>query len=95
MGKVLAFPFKEAKTAVEIVGVERKVDAVLDEVKEIKAEAQKTGKWRWRSKTLWFHVLTLVLSLLGYIPLDPMTVIMLQAVIGILLRFLTDKPIYG
>lgn len=87
---VLTFPVKEVKTAVKVVKIEQQAGAILDDLKE----ARKPSGFRWRSKTLWFHILTLVLSFLGYIPIDPKTVIMLQAVIGILLRFLTDKPLY-
>lgn len=47
----------------------------------------------WKSKTVWFNVLTVAADYIGVIPLPPGTAIKAAAVINILLRFVTTTPI--
>ena len=66
----------------------RKVDHISDLLKEAQM-----GKVPWKSRTLWFNLLTTAASALGYIPLDPHTTIIVSGVINGALRLITGKPI--
>ena len=51
------------------------------------------GKVPWTSKTLWFNVLTAAATLSGYLPLDPVTAVLVSSLINVGLRLLTGQPI--
>ena len=51
------------------------------------------GKVPWKSKTLWFNVLTGALELSGYLPLPPATALVVTNLINVGLRLITGKPI--
>ena len=56
-----------------------------------------TPKSLFASKTFWFNmaaaVLAAVLKYLGEAPLDPMTLMIVTAVINIVLRYITNRPV--
>ena len=61
-------------------------------IRTLLQEAQ-MGKVPWTSKTLWFNVLTAAATLLGYLPLDPATALLVTSAINAALRLITRQPI--
>lgn len=51
------------------------------------------GKIPWKSKTLWFNVLTAAASLAGVVPMDPATLVLVTSGINFGLRLITGQPI--
>ena len=66
----------------------RKANDIADQLQEAKM-----GKVAWKSKVLWFNVLTGAASMLGLIPLDPHTTLIASGAINAVLRLLTNQPI--
>jgi hypothetical protein len=67
----------------------RKTRAVLRLVKEIPM-----SKNIFKSKTLWFNVLTAVAELIGVLPLPPGTVIIAAAIVNCGLRIVTATGVH-
>ena len=57
-------------------------------------EEATVSKSLFASKTFWFQVLTAAASLLGVVPLPPEYVAVGVAVINVLLRLVSDRPVH-